>query len=204
MSTPASSPGTRRTSLEDVRREELIAATLRVISERGFDSTTVRDIAHEAGASLGSVNYYFKSKDELLRVAVAESDRQFRIRVREVVGDTTGAAAKLDRVAELCFPAGGDGPDWAVFIDFWQQASRHDSFRAIFEAANAEWIEFVVGVMTAGVAAGELVIPGSIEDEAMALTAMIDGLALHSRVTQHIDAATACRLVKAQIDQLRR
>ena len=54
-----------RVAIEDIRRVELITATLRVISARGFERTTVRDIASAAGASVGSVNYYFKSKNEL-------------------------------------------------------------------------------------------------------------------------------------------
>ena len=44
-----------RVAIEDIRRVELITATLRVISARGFERTTVRDIArpraHRWGAS---------------------------------------------------------------------------------------------------------------------------------------------------------
>jgi AcrR family transcriptional regulator len=194
-----------RASVEDLRRDELVAAALRTISKRGFEHTTVRDIADAAGAAVGSVNYYFKSKQDLLRTAVADSDRRFRAYVRAQLAVTEGAAQKLDRIAELCLlPEEEQGPDWAVFMDFWQQASRVESFRSIFEAANADWIDLLVEVVTEGVHDGELAIAGSIGDEAMSLAALIDGLGLHTRVTQHVDGATACRLVKARIDQLRR
>jgi TetR/AcrR family transcriptional repressor of bet genes len=203
MSGPKSGTNARA-SVEDLRREELVAATLATISARGFEHTTVRDIAEAAGAAVGSVNYYFKSKQDLLRAAVADSDRRFRKRVRDELVSVEGAVAKLERVAELLFLPSADEPDWAVFMDFWQQASRDETFRSIFEAANADWIELLLDVVNEGVDRGELVIHGSTRDETMALAALIDGLGLHTRVTQHIDAETACRLVKAHIDQLRR
>jgi len=195
--------GSRRATIEDLRREELVTATLETISERGFERTTVRDIADAAGVAVGSVNYYFKSKHDLLRTAVADSDRRFRERVRAELAAVAGARAKLERVAEFAFLPSENEPDWAVFVDFWQQASRDESFREIFEAANAEWIEMLVDVISQGVEDGDLVVRGSIPDEAMALAALIDGLGLHERVTAHIDGETACRLVKAHIDQLR-
>jgi AcrR family transcriptional regulator len=164
----------------------------------------VRDIAKAAGASIGSVNYYFKTKKELLLVAVAQSDQRFRASVREAVAVQEGAVAKLERIAGLSFLDEGDvSPDWAVFVDFWQQASREVEFRAIFESANEEWLELLVDVMTDGVAAGELEIRGDVRDAAMALAALIDGLGLHTRVTQHIDATTAHSLVIAYIEGLR-
>jgi AcrR family transcriptional regulator len=52
---------TPRLSVEALRRQELIEAALRTISTRGFDRTTIRDIASAAGASNGSVHYYFET-----------------------------------------------------------------------------------------------------------------------------------------------
>src|SRR5690242_12651171 len=130
-----------RVSVEELRRQELIDAAIATISVRGFDRTTIRDIAAAAGASNGSVHYYFETKEALLRAAVAESDSQFRERVRAEVARVAGAGGKLKRIVELCFPEEpGDGPDWAVFVDFWQQAVRDEAFRTIFEAANVDWL----------------------------------------------------------------
>jgi AcrR family transcriptional regulator len=193
-----------RVALEDIRRVELIAATLRTISDKGFERATVRDIAQAAGASVGSVSYYFKGKHELLLAAVAESDARFRTRVREAVEETQDCADKLQRVVELCFPdVHEEGVDWAVFVDFWQQASRHDSFRTIFEEANSEWVELLTAVLTQGASEGTLCFRGSAMDASLAFAALIDGLALHTRVTKHVDSATARRVLISHIDGLR-
>jgi AcrR family transcriptional regulator len=192
-----------RTSIEELRRSELVEATVRTIAERGFHRTTVRDIARAAETSPASVLYYFSTKDELLAVAFAESDQRFRARVRAEVGELSGAA-QIARIVELCFPDDPSGdPEWNLEIDLWALAARREDFREMFEAASADWLDIIVSALTAGVERGELHLGGDIRDDAMALAALIDGLAVHTRVTQHLDPGSARRIVMGQIDQMR-
>jgi len=52
-------------------RKQLIAeATWRVIVEKGMEGATVRNIAEEAGLSLGALRHYFSNQDELLIYAM--------------------------------------------------------------------------------------------------------------------------------------
>lgn len=48
------------------RRQLLVAAALRVVSERGLEAATTRAIVSEAGMSLASFHYAFGSRDELI------------------------------------------------------------------------------------------------------------------------------------------
>ncbi len=50
----------------DETRARMLEAALKLFRERGFESTTMRDIAKEAGAALGAAYYYFDSKDALV------------------------------------------------------------------------------------------------------------------------------------------
>ena len=52
-------------------REKLIAAARRAFSERGFERTTVREIAGDAGVNPALINRYFGGKDELFAEAVS-------------------------------------------------------------------------------------------------------------------------------------
>ncbi|UGY08425.1 TetR family transcriptional regulator C-terminal domain-containing protein [Phyllobacterium pellucidum] len=54
---------------EDKRREDLIAATLECVAERGLAGATVREIAQRAGVTAGLIRYYFPTKDELIGAA---------------------------------------------------------------------------------------------------------------------------------------
>lgn len=52
------------------RQEEILSAAAGVILRLGYDKTTMRDIADEAGVSRGTVYLYFKGKDELFEALV--------------------------------------------------------------------------------------------------------------------------------------
>ena len=58
-------PGNPRPSTEE-KFERLLAAAAGLMACRGFNQTTMRDVARETGFSLAGMYYYFKSKEELL------------------------------------------------------------------------------------------------------------------------------------------
>jgi len=51
-------------------RERLLQAALELVSERGYDATTLGDIADRAGSARGLVSYYFPGKRLLVQSAV--------------------------------------------------------------------------------------------------------------------------------------
>ena len=53
-------------AVKEIRRKQLIEATIRAIGRYGYASVTLTHVANEAGLSPGIVNFYFKSKDQLL------------------------------------------------------------------------------------------------------------------------------------------
>lgn len=48
------------------RRAEVLDAAARVFHEKGYDATTIQDIADEVGIFKGSVYYYISSKEDVL------------------------------------------------------------------------------------------------------------------------------------------
>lgn len=74
------------------RREVILQAALRVIGSDGIDAVTHRRVASEAEVPLGSMTYYFDSRDDLVREA-------FRYHLDEVggaVSDLKTALAQVD------------------------------------------------------------------------------------------------------------
>ena len=61
-----------RKNLAEIRREEIIAAFLKVLSEKGFDKATVREIAQEAGCTHRMLHHYFTTKEALVVAAVED------------------------------------------------------------------------------------------------------------------------------------
>ncbi|MFF3331685.1 TetR/AcrR family transcriptional regulator [Streptomyces sp. NPDC002888] len=51
-------------------RERLLQAAVELVSERGYEATTLGDIADRAGSARGLVSYYFPGKRQLVQSAV--------------------------------------------------------------------------------------------------------------------------------------
>ncbi|MFG2710645.1 TetR/AcrR family transcriptional regulator [Streptomyces goshikiensis] len=51
-------------------RERLLHATVELVAERGYEATTLGDIADRAGTARGLISYYFPGKRHLLQSAV--------------------------------------------------------------------------------------------------------------------------------------
>ena len=62
---PRTVPTLRKAS-RDVRRQQLIEATVAVLAAKGYAALTVADVAKQAGLSPGIVIFHFDSKDQLL------------------------------------------------------------------------------------------------------------------------------------------
>ena len=60
-----------------------------IFTRKGYQATTVRDIAAEADINVASVNYYFRSKEKLFRLVMAETLEQFFSESESVFYDTS-------------------------------------------------------------------------------------------------------------------
>ena len=77
-SRPVSAVPLQRKISRDVRRQQLIAATMRVLSRKGYSQTTLSDVAAEAGVSHGLVNFHFESKEKLLSETLLFMAEEYR------------------------------------------------------------------------------------------------------------------------------
>ncbi len=62
----------KRTRKGPRTRQQILDASLRLFSKKGFARTTVRDIAQQAGITDAAIYYHFQSKRELLEALVEE------------------------------------------------------------------------------------------------------------------------------------
>jgi len=71
---PTAAPATRRKKLEQkaARREAILAAGRKVFARKGFEGSTIIDIAREAGVASGTVYLYYASKLDLFAALNAQ------------------------------------------------------------------------------------------------------------------------------------
>lgn len=81
----------------------LLDAAKRLIAERGYSGTTVRDLAAASGTNLAAVNYHFGSRANLLQMAVFESFREMVDSLGQV-GLVDPRAGALEQMAARARP----------------------------------------------------------------------------------------------------
>jgi AcrR family transcriptional regulator len=103
--------GTRRDQHKKQTRAALQAAADRLFAERGYDQTTVRDIALEAGVTERTFFRYFSAKEELAIPSVAAwlEPAAEAIRARPADEDTVTAVRRVILATEAAMRA-SDGP----------------------------------------------------------------------------------------------
>lgn len=52
------------------KRDRLVAAACEVFHHQGIEKTTLSDVAQSAGVPVGTIYYYFKTKDDLINAAI--------------------------------------------------------------------------------------------------------------------------------------
>jgi AcrR family transcriptional regulator len=72
-----------RASAPDGRAKKILSGAARVFSARGFAATSMRGVARETGASLGSIYHHFGSKDGLLQAIMVGNFRRVRAALEE-------------------------------------------------------------------------------------------------------------------------
>lgn len=93
------------------RREQIIAIAARLISQRGYSATTVRDIADEAGILSGSLYHHFSSKDAMLQEILRGFMTDLLGRFDEIVAEDGTPRIVLDKLIAHAFSTIESQPD---------------------------------------------------------------------------------------------
>ncbi|QEC41219.1 TetR/AcrR family transcriptional regulator [Pseudobacter ginsenosidimutans] len=83
------------------KREQLINAAEELFAEKGFDGTSVRDIAQKADVNLAMISYYFGSKEKLLLVLIEQRFASSSELLEDMVKNTKLSSwEKIEKVIE--------------------------------------------------------------------------------------------------------
>jgi TetR/AcrR family transcriptional repressor of bet genes len=114
----------RRKASREVRREQLIDATISTIAKRGFAQTTLTDVANAAGVSHGLVIFYFESKEKLFSETLRYMSETYRRAWTSALADSPpDPASRLNAIIEVNFSEVACTPDWlSAWISFWSES----------------------------------------------------------------------------------
>lgn len=118
---------------KDIRRQQLIEATMNVIGRKGYAGTRLADVASQAKVSYGVVGFYFKTKDDLLLATLQYlADEYTRVWREAVARAGPSPAERLEAIIEADFsPKIASEKKIAVWYAFWSEARTRSSYRKL-------------------------------------------------------------------------
>jgi len=147
------SPVRARQSRGEERIDEILRATLEVIRSEGIGAVTHRTISDESGVPLGSLTYYFATKQDLLRAAlklfVAEDVARLRVTAEELLASGATGEQVVERFAAVLEAEQTGG---VAQFDLYLEASRDPVLRATAVESLRAYEEVAeLGLRAAGV-----------------------------------------------------
>jgi AcrR family transcriptional regulator len=189
--------------LEEIRKGQIIMATLKRISEAGMANITMDTIAREAGLSKGGVAHYFQSKELLCR----EAFRIFFERIFQRSRDTIRECADpLSKLLSFGWLYNWDDPDvnlgYPLLFDSMAMATRDAEYRRLFHEWVDNWIEMLGDAIREGQGQGKF---KGVDPDSMARTisAVYHGVAVRWYIDREGHSTEwALRAVRESITRL--
>nr|NIP24878.1 TetR/AcrR family transcriptional regulator [Phycisphaerae bacterium]NIP56078.1 TetR/AcrR family transcriptional regulator [Phycisphaerae bacterium]NIS51638.1 TetR/AcrR family transcriptional regulator [Phycisphaerae bacterium]NIU09232.1 TetR/AcrR family transcriptional regulator [Phycisphaerae bacterium]NIU56893.1 TetR family transcriptional regulator [Phycisphaerae bacterium] len=141
----------------DFRRQQILEAAWECFAEKGYQETTIRDIAERMNLSTGIIYSYFKGKDDLLEAIhtcsmdnkkkIADGIRQ-KDTAREAINELLSQFIKGYPMKDIKKAVQAD-------IRFWSEAVKRKNFRKIFISQYNYMQKIITQSVQEGVKGGE-------------------------------------------------
>lgn len=169
----------------EVRREEILIATIAEIEKSGMTALRVSDIAGGLGVSSGLAFYHFETKDALLVEALEYAVVRDAELLDRALANEGEPLERLRRVLTSYGPIGA-AHGWTLWIEAWSTALREPSIQASLRKLDKRWRDALEHVINEGVATGAFTCSDPLGTVAR-IGALLDGLSVAALVYKSVN-----------------
>lgn len=141
-------------------RGKLLQVAAHLFRNKGYERTTVRDLAGAVGIQSGSIFHHFKSKDEILRAVMEETIRYNTALMEAALSEADSVRERVLALirCELQSIMGGSGEAMAVLVYEWRSLSAEAQVRvlALRDIYENLWMQVLGEAKAAGYIRGDL------------------------------------------------
>ncbi|MEC4015452.1 TetR/AcrR family transcriptional regulator [Streptomyces sp. H27-D2] len=189
----------------ETRRQEIAEALLRIASTRGLDGASLREVAAEAGISLGRLQHYFRTKDEMITFALRYinqlADRRIRQRIEAAADKPTPRVVLRECLSGMLPLDEKSRTGTLVAAAYFARAIHDERLRTDAKEGIPQLRAFLADQLRVAVERGEVPAERDPDDEAMLLISLVDGLTAYTLLGVH-GPAEAQRLLDAHLGRL--
>ncbi|MCE5290974.1 MAG: TetR/AcrR family transcriptional regulator [Nocardiaceae bacterium] len=159
------------------RRNDLVAAAIRVIAEHGVDGATTRRIADDAKAPLATLHYCFHSKEALFAAVFEHLSEQYRavLTQNDLTGrDLTSTAREILRAVMNWYLESPQFASATIELISWAQRQEDHPAVTVYNTAFTAMRDVLESA-----AAGTDVAPETLDHIGYMIATMSDGFAIN-------------------------
>jgi TetR/AcrR family transcriptional repressor of bet genes len=168
--------GHARKASREVRRHQLIEATIDALSKKGYAELTLADVAKAAGLSVGMVIFHFESKEKLLVATLKSLAEDYRANWQKALRDAGPTPAhKLQALLAADFNERICTPRLlAAWCAFWAEGQSRPTYQEHCSSNDAEYSALTLDLCASIIRDGGY--PYEPTRIARALDALLEGL----------------------------
>lgn len=160
------------------RKRAILDVTLGLIAARGTDAVRLRDVARGSRVSVGSLQYYFDSRDQLIREAFSQHAQDSLDLIARADDATATAWERLAAVLQVVATRPGLARTAALWMEFISAGLHDEELRTLLLGTQEAWRDLIRRVVLAGMDSGEFRPALPPETVVVCLVALIDGFDL--------------------------
>lgn len=140
-------------------RGKLLGCAAHLFKVKGYERTTVRDLASAVGIQSGSIFHHFKSKEEILFAVMEETIQFITAKMEAALENAVGPRERLLVLirCELESILGGTGDAMTVLVYEWRSLSEINQKKILKLRDRYEglWMDALLAAKDAGLTVGE-------------------------------------------------
>lgn len=187
------------------RRRQIAYAVWGITAQRGLEAVSLREVAAEAGVSMGMVQHYFETKDRMILFACEYMVELAEQGVQELItgsSDPEDPRSVIRGVLVQTLPLEEERRvGTGVWLAFLTRAVVDPNLAAFVRQAWSGTHDLVAGQLRFAQKSGEVPAGLDPDQEAIALVSLVDGLVSHLMVG-HYSGEQALAVLDAQLNRL--
>ena len=171
------------------RKDEILTAAWKCFAEKGYQGTTMKDIAKKLNLSIGVIYNYFKNKDEILN-AIMEWALKSENQIFNLMTKKNTAREAISELFNACFESCSyeelkESSKANIYL--WVEAMKKKKLQEMINDKHRQQIDIIANFVNNGIKRGE--IQSHIDPKSMAgfYQALITGIQVQSVLIENFD-----------------
>lgn len=146
-----------KVGMEEIRRKQVIEATIRCIQEGGIEHLTMKVIAEEAKVSTGIIYHYFENKNQLLLTVLKHVFSKSNIDVMELVEPIKSPKKKmLKHIERMLIVSKENEQFYHILMAYYGQALNNVGVKKIMNKFNSNLLNYICTYLKDGIVKEQL------------------------------------------------